>query len=400
MDTPMIHTGPDGAARFGKVPESLRNDHADVLYVTDRVPVTDAQGRFGYSMERSPGAAFGSCRVRFGPDLDWPQLVAASTSGKRTRRVTLEVTRIDELARATNMPVRFIRKGDDVVQDPDDVASLNRQVEVARKGVRERLAAVPDKDIYLYVHGVANTFEDSALVMAELWHFMGRKGVPMVFSWPAGRGGVTGYLYDRESGEFAVRHLKNTIRILAEMPEVERIHILAHSRGTDVTLTALRELFLPMKESGKDYRRLKLQNLVLAAADIDLQVAQQRVVAEEMFRLPHRFTIYSNTKDRAIGVADWLFDSIGRLGQFVIGNLGNRSQHFTRVVTTIHVVQVDVDNGLLGHGYFHNNPHVASDLIRLLADDADPGAQNGRPLKPLGEGFWLLEQHHNRSAGP
>ena len=292
METPVIHAQAGGTARFEKVAAALQTDYADVLYVTDRVPVTDAQGRLRYTMERSPGAAFGNCRVRFGPNLDWPQLVAASTTSKRSRRVTIEVEQVDELARATNVPVRFIRKGGDVVEDPNDLAALERQVEVARKVIRGRLEAVPDKDIYLYVHGVANTFDDSALVMAELWHFMGRKGVPMVFSWPAGRGGLTGYLYDRESGEFAVRHLKNTIRTLAEMPEVERIHILAHSRGTDVTLTALRELFLPIKEYGKDYRRLKLQNLVLAAADIDLQVAQQRVVAEEMFRLPRRFTMY------------------------------------------------------------------------------------------------------------
>jgi esterase/lipase superfamily enzyme len=228
--------------------------------------------------------------------------------------------------------------------------------------------------------------------MAELWHFMERQGVPIIFSWPSGQGGLRGYFYYRESGEFAVRHLKNTIKILSDIEEVERIHILAHSRGTDVTLTALREIFLPMKECQKDYESFKLQNLILAAADLDLQVAQQRVIAEEMFRLPRRFTIYSNTQDKAIGVSEWLFSSIERVGQFISDNLTQKQKQFTRAVSTIHIIQSNIDQGFLGHGYFHNNPSVSSDLISILKNDVDPGAENGRPLNKVADGFWELNE--------
>jgi esterase/lipase superfamily enzyme len=290
------------------------------------------------------------------------------------------------------MPVRFIRQGDQVVPNPNDVAELNHQIEVAKNVIRQRLAMTPYKDVYLYVHGVANTFESSAFVMAELWHFMERQGVPIIFSWPSGQGGLRGYFYDRESGEFAVRHLKNTIKILSDIEEVERIHILAHSRGTDVTLTALREIFLPMKECQKDYESFKLQNLILAAADLDLQVAQQRVIAEEMFRLPRRFTIYSNTQDKAIGVSEWLFSSIERVGQFISDNLTQKQKQFTRAVSTIHIIQSNIDQGFLGHGYFHNNPSVSSDLISILKNDVDPGAENGRPLNKVADGFWELNE--------
>ena len=51
-----------------------------------------------------------------------------------------------------------------------------------------------------------------------------------------------GYNVDRESGEFAVHHLKQAIRLIADTPGVEKLHLLAHSRGTDVLVTALREL--------------------------------------------------------------------------------------------------------------------------------------------------------------
>ena len=38
------------------------------------------------------------------------------------------------------------------------------------------------------------------LVIAELWHFLGRQGVPILYTWPAGFGGLRGYTRDRESG--------------------------------------------------------------------------------------------------------------------------------------------------------------------------------------------------------
>lgn len=392
MPTPNLYLQEEAKTAFSEVPEHFRTNYVDVLYVTDRASVRDEDGKISYTLERSPGAAFGTCRVQFGKDLTWEELVQDSMNEKRRNKTNLTLIDINEMAISSNMPVRFLRQGDEVVPNPEDVAELNQQIEVGKQVIRQRLAMTPHKDVYLYVHGVANTFESSAFVMAELWHFMERQGVPIIFSWPSGRGGLRGYFYDRESGEFAVRHLKNTIKILSEIEEVERIHILAHSRGTDVTLTALREIFLPMKECGKDYEELKLQNLILAAADLDLQVAQQRVISEEMFRLPKRFTIYTNTKDKAIGISEWLFSSIERVGQFIAEGLSERQQDFTRQVSTIHFVRSNIDQGFLGHGYFHDNPSVCSDLIAILKDDVDPGAENGRPLKKVAEGFWELNE--------
>ena len=46
--------------------------------------------------------------------------------------------------------------------------------------------------------------------MAEFWHFLGRLGVPLKYTWPAGRPGLNGYSYDRESSEFTVNHRRRT----------------------------------------------------------------------------------------------------------------------------------------------------------------------------------------------
>ena len=108
--------------------------------------------------------------------------------------------------------------------------------------------------------------------------------MPVLYSWPAGKAGLlTGYTHDRESGEFTVFHLKEFIRTVAAMGEIEQINITAHSRGTDVILTALRELVIEASASGNNPRKaLKVENLVLIALDLDVEVTSQRTVAEAL----------------------------------------------------------------------------------------------------------------------
>ena len=106
-----------------------------------------------------------------------------------------------------------------------------------------RLARTPVKDVYVFVHGYNNDFQNSVVTIAQLWHFLGRQGVPIAYSWPAGHGGLLrGYTYDRESGVFTVYHLKQMLRVIAACPDVRKAHLIAHSRRTAVLTSALREL--------------------------------------------------------------------------------------------------------------------------------------------------------------
>ena len=101
-----------------------------------------------------------------------------------------------------------------------------------------------------------------------------------------------GYTYDPESSEFTVYHLRETLEIIASVPEVEKIHLIAHSRGTDVAVAALRELSIEAHAAGIDPReKLKIHNLVLAAPDLDLQVAQQRIVGDKLAQSVDRMTL-------------------------------------------------------------------------------------------------------------
>ena len=64
----------------------------------------------------------------------------------------------------------------------------------------------------------------------------------------------------------------------------------------------------------KDTRtELKLDELVLAAPDIDLDVFVERFGADRVGYVPDQLTIYVSPNDKAIGVSNWLFGSARRI---------------------------------------------------------------------------------------
>ena len=200
-----------------------------------------------------------------------------------------------------------------MLEDPKLVAARDEAVDEFHRQLTAQLELTPRKEVFLYVHGYHNTFADSIFAMAELWHFMGRFGVPIVYSWPAGYPGIFGYTYDRESSEFTVYHLRRAIRAIASFPEVEKIHLIAHSRGTDVAVNAIRELSIGARAAGLEPKEeFKLYNFVIAAPDIDVQVAEQRLIGDRIAVSAERFTMYTSPVDKAIGVSTKLFERPAR----------------------------------------------------------------------------------------
>ena len=177
-------------------------------------------------------------------------------------------------------------------------------------------------------------------MIAELWHFLGRQGVPILYTWPAGAGGgLRGYTRDRESGEFTIFHLKQFLRLLASTSELEELNLIAHSRGTDVLTSALRELYIETRAAGHDFRTVyRIKNVVLAAADLDLEVVTQRIAAEYVGLGTERTTLYVSDADRAIGFSGFLFASFRRMGQLRPGRLDGRAApaHRTGGADTAH----------------------------------------------------------------
>jgi esterase/lipase superfamily enzyme len=242
MPTPNLYTGPQAKPLFIDVPADVRTPPLDLLFVTDRALVASAEAPEPYTADRSRSMAFGSTTVLFGEGVTWDTLVRLST--ERTEPLMLKLGPTKELGRFPPIPYGVIETAGGLMRAPEvieahETASRALQAEVAR-----RLASSARKEVVLFVHGYNNSFSDAALTMGELCHFLGREFVCGIFTWPAGgnRGILFGYDVDYESSVYAAEHLRKTIRTIATSPGVEKIHLVAHSRGTDLLATALSDL--------------------------------------------------------------------------------------------------------------------------------------------------------------
>jgi esterase/lipase superfamily enzyme len=414
MPTPVMYRMPGGVPVFDLPKGSRPSPDLDLFYVTDRGPETTPDGeQLQYGQTRARRIAFGSAQVRVVPGLDWESLKEQSQLEKRTREVNLELGPVRELGVFPEEPYQvslgkdgFILR-DRAELDRHEAAKAKLQAEIQR-----RLATAPKKEVMLYVHGFNETFATAAYTAAELCHFLGREQVCGFFTWPASSTGnfLISYTTTTESADFAVEHLKKTLRMIAGTPGVERVQLLAHSRGTALTLKAVRELLLEGISAGKDPVDLyKIDNLVLLSPDIDIDIASQQitgflsdpdlVTVWPEGRLPRilkgRLTIYASPEDRALLISKILFRSRHRVGQLRPEDIKPKAQQYLKTLNRVDLISYEGKRtDLFGHSYFTTNPEVSTDLIRMLRY-REPLGSPGRQLNQTGLVTWEFPQTPN-----
>ena len=170
---------------------------------------------------------------------------------------------------------------------------------------------------------------------------------------------------------------------------MERINILAHSRGTDVTATALRELIIEARAAGRSPRNsYRIENLILAAPDLDFDVVRQRLMAEKVGPAFGQITVYTTETDKALNVSRTLMSGT-RFGRIRVTDLSEREQAIFSVVKNVAFIDVHGTRSFVGHAYFLNNPSTSSDIIRVINTGDKPGSP-GRPLSHRMLNFWEM----------
>jgi len=412
MPTPVIYQGPGGPRVFTVPAETPGGTDVELFYITDRGPETDPESTLPYGQGRDDRIKFGTTRVRIGEGLTWSELDRESHlgEGERTRGLELSLGRTAELGMFPDEPYAVIRDAaGNVYRDlrvlrEHDLARRQFQQEIAT-----RVAASPRKEVMLYVHGFNETFETAAFTTADLCHFLGREPVCAFFTWPASSTGnfLISYTTTTESAEYATNHLKKTIRMLAETPGVDRLQLLAHSRGTALMLAAVRELALEAISAGKEPAQvLKIDNVVLFSPDIDVDVGAQAVTSYASDpdlisvwpsrRLPRTvnggMTIYSSPEDRALLVSRILFRSRNRVGNLRAESINPDVQEYMRELGKLTFVVYDGKRtDAFGHSYFTTNPRVSADVIELLRYGTAPG-EPGRDLIQVGPVVWKFPE--------
>jgi esterase/lipase superfamily enzyme len=256
--------------------------------------------------------------------------------------------------------------------DPNHHFVLTEQSQLDEDEFREQVAAHlsgrigVNRDVLVYVHGFNTSLDDARFRLAQIAVDMKFGGVPVLFTWPS-KAALLAYGADKESATASRDAYLSLLNDLAEAPGIGRIHILAHSMGTWLTMETLREAAL----SGSADLHGKLGNVMLAAPDIDLSVFKQQIARLD----PAHFSVYVSKDDRALQVSASL-QGDRRLGALDPGSEKDRDL-IERLGVGVYDIS-DLGTNLIGHDNYANAPQavkqIGARITKPRAADADTQA--------------------------
>jgi esterase/lipase superfamily enzyme len=213
------------------------------------------------------------------------------------------------------------------------------------------------RDVLVYVHGFNQTFETAALDAARLADGIRFRGETMVFSWPS-KAKLFDYGYDRESAMWSRDALEQVLERLVLSPSVGRVHIVAHSVGTMLTMESLRQLYA---RHGSTVGQ-RVGAVVFASPDIDMDVFSSSV--ERIGPLAPRVTVITATNDRALAVSGWMAGGITRVGAAEKARLEQLG---------LRVIDASQQGwGIINHDLFLSNAQIRQ-VIRQNVEGRDRG---------------------------
>ena len=223
----------------------------------------------------------------------------------------------------------------------------------------------PKHRVLLFVHGFNNRYEDAVYRFAQIVHDSGSTDAPVLFTWPS-KASVLAYGYDRDSATASRDRLEELIATLSADPKVSGIAILAHSMGNWVTLEALRQAAIRRGATPS-----KVDDVILAAPDVDVDVAREQIAAMGPRR--PRFSLFTSRDDKALKLsADISQDH--RLGEADPTREPLRSDLARERIAVYDLSGVQGAGGPgLGHDVFASNAEVVRLIGSRLADGQSVG---------------------------
>lgn len=228
--------------------------------------------------------------------------------------------------------------------------AVKRVEPVSGAAVPALAEALRGRETLLFVHGYNQTFEAASSDAAQLSNGIGFKGNTALFTWPS-KGGLLDYGYDRESALLARDPLADVLTSVLQDEFGARVHIVAHSMGTQITLEALRIYRDRHGDKGLD----RIGALVLAAPDIDVDVFKAALAKLGPWR--EHMTVITATNDRALDFSRRL------AGGARAGSLPREALEGTGVRV---IDATEFASGLIRHDVFVANADVRAAIRRAV----------------------------------
>jgi len=243
----------------------------------------------------------------------------------------------------------------DVSESRSRYVLLDRITPLARddfiRALRQQMKDSPSKDVFIFVHGFNNTFEDAARRAAQLAYDLDFDGTPILYSWPS-QGSATAYAVDEAAVGISGRKMAEFLENIVTQSGADRIHILAHSMGNRALIEALQTY---LAKRAPDNRQHLFGQIVFTAPDVDRDYFMDAI--EPLRGAADRVTLYASDNDYALRSSQLLHGAprAGTAGDVIIRLAG---------LDSIDMSAVPAD--MLGHAYFAANAGAIFDIFRLL----------------------------------
>ncbi len=265
-----------------------------------------------------------------------------------------------------------------------------------------------DRDVIVYLHGFANSFQNSlarAAALEELYRSAEQDVMVVLFSWPSN--GVVqpawSYFSDREDAEASGiamgRALKRLVEFLVEMRDADhatllaarklgevpdpseleqctrRLHVLAHSMGNWALRHAIAK-FIDLY-GGRPPRIFDCAFLM--AADEDRNALEHEQKLKPLEQLANRVFVYHAANDVALTVSDKTKGNADRLGADGPQNLDHVSERVF-AIDCREISKTTIAHGR--HQYYRLRPEAIADVQATLADRPQEGRGGRQTIRP------------------
>lgn len=226
------------------------------------------------------------------------------------------------------------------------IASVNR--ELAKRTPENR-------KILFFVHGFNNSASEAVLRLSQFVEDTGFQGVPILFSWASAAAGSK-YVYDLNSVFVARSQLYRTTQILNQT-KARTVDIFAHSMGTLLVMEGL----VNEKQSGRLVNTGRIEHIVLASPDIDIDLFETQVAALPRSLVEKMYLLISED-DAALRLSRRIAGGVPRVG-------ATEAQKLERFgATVIDLGQVS-DSTSGSHSKFASSPEVVQLIGAGLSSD-------------------------------
>lgn len=215
------------------------------------------------------------------------------------------------------------------------------------------------RDVLVFIHGFNTSREEAAFRLAQMVEDTGFNGLPVLFTWPS-RESMWGYGADKEGATASRDALEALLVELGANPDVNRVHVLAHSMGTWLAMESLRQAAI----GGRGDLGGKIGAVMLAAPDLDLDVFQSQIA--RIGRADH-ISLFVASDDRALAVSSRIAGARARVGAL---DLSNKEHRDTVASLGVRVYDMTGSKGAdyFRHGTFAEAPQIVKVIGSRLKD--------------------------------